>query len=540
MLARTWRLAVLAAVVCLPGAAFGQAHVPDAEKADALALSRRIDGHLSKRWKEFGVTPAPPAETGTLYRRLHLDLVGTIPDLTLARDNIEGDTADERWEKVERLLAHDRYLKHFANVWRTLILGNPSSDQARFLAPAFENWIRQQLAKNASLDQLVRDILTAAQPNPNMRNFTGRPDMNTANPAAFYFINENKPENLAAATTRAFLGVKLECAQCHNHPFADWKRDQFWEFAAFFGGSVPIAPVEGAVPALPPQGRTAGREIRIPDTNRVVRAKYLTGDEPKWETGSDARKVLSDWITAPKNPYFARAMADHVWTYLMGVSLLEPILEPSDDNLVTHPELLDELASQLAAHRFDPKFLIRAIVHSEAYQRASTGGTKGNKEDYQLFVRMPIRPLSPEQLFDAVAEATNFQPTEPTNVQQQPFGPMANTPRAQFLAKFANQDRRHEPQTSILQALYMMNGRLLNDRISAINGDLQVLAREGRPMDKKVETLYLMVLSRLPRPDETARLVPYLDRGGATNDPVQAIADVYWALLNSAEFMLNH
>ena len=143
-------------------------------------------------------------------------------------------------------------------------------------------------------------------------------------------------------------------------------------------------------------------------------------------------------------------------------------------------------------------------------------------------------------LFDIVAEATNFQPNEPAT-QPQPFNPgVPNTPRAQFMAKFTNQDRRHEPQTSILQALYLMNGRLVNDRISAVNGDLQVLAREGRPMEKKVETLYLMVLSRLPRPDETARLVPYLSGGGATNDPVQAIADVYWALLNSAEFMLNH
>ena len=282
-----------------------------------------------------------------------------------------------------------------------------------------------------------------------------------------------------------------------------------------------------------------------------MKAKFLSGEEPKWGATNNARQVLADWMTSPKNPYFAKAMADHIWSYLMGVSLLEPIMEPSDDSPITHPELLNDLAKGLVDNNFDAKFLIRAIVHTEAYQRSSGGAKLADKEDYHLFVRMPIRALSPEQIYDSVVWATT-SPTADSDLRkrlmamsnpQQFFNPnQQQTPRAQFLAKFQLQDRRHEPQTSILQALFLMNGKYMAERTKVANNrDLQTLANpkmEGGH-NGRIASLYRLVLSRPPRPEETARLTRYLDERGDENLG-DAVSDIYWALLNSSEFLHNH
>src|SRR5262249_15548136 len=258
--------------------------------------------------------------------------------------------------------------------------------------------------------------------------------------------------------------------------------------------------------------------------------------------------VLADWVTAAENPYFAKATVDQVWGYFFGISLLEPIMEPNDDSPITYPELLDEMARQFIEQNFDLKFLIKAIVHTEAYQRASTGLTKATKEDYNLFVRMPVRGLTPEQLFDSVAEATHYEQSISTgNPYNQPFN-QPLSPRAQFLNKFTNQERRHETQTSILQALFLMNGKFLAERIQPENNlsfntllnSIDAWTGKPLPTAKRIESLYVWVLARLPRPEETERLVRYVDGDNPLGDPRRAMADVYWSLLNSAEFMLNH
>ena len=233
----------------------------------------------------------------------------------------------------------------------------------------------------------------------------------------------------------------------------------------------------------------------------------------------------------------------------MGVGLLEPIMEPSDDIPMTHGELLNDLAKALIDHKFDAKFLIRAIVHTEAYQRSSGGAKKlADKEDYHLFVRMPIRALSPEQIYDSVVFAT----TSPFSAEREELLRMPNpqqfgnfnqvqSPRTQFMLKYTTQDRRHEPQTSILQALFLMNGTFMADRTKLENNsDLRTLAQQKSTHEKRINSLFTMVLSRPPSESDLARLVPYLEKGGATGNLGEALSDVYWALLNSSEFLLNH
>jgi hypothetical protein len=530
-----------------------------ADKESILALSRKIDAYIAAKQQEAGVIPAGRADDSTYFRRLNLDLVGRIPNLLDHRNFLDDNDPDKRWMWVDRFLGVDddpfnkkynedyftkTFARHFGTILRTHILGSNVNQQFAGFAPGFEKWLQDKLQSNTPYNQIVREILTSGNGDPLVARVALVNGAGNANPNAFFIVNENKPENLAGAATRKFLGVKLECAQCHAHPFAKWTRDQFWEFAAFFSGMQPNgvrAINAAAVPAAQPRER--GREIQIPGTAKTVKARFLDGQEPAWKEKDSATAVLADWITADDNPYFARATVDLLWTHFFGASLLEPIMEPDADNGIVYPELLDEMARQFIAAKYDLKFLIKAIVHTEAYQRASTGTSKATKEDYALLARMPVRGLTPEQLFDSVAEATDYRAFDPNaNLVNRPFNP-PNSPRAQFLSKFTNQERRHETQTSILQALFLMNGKFLAERLRPENNEsLKTLAYPAQPLpaQKRVETLYIWVLNRPPRPDEVENIVRYIETGGVTGDSGQAMADVYWALLNSAEFLLNH
>lgn len=562
MLRRCWALAVVGIFSIAIVPAWGQSGTPTYNKEAVQALSKRIDQHLAKTWKKAKVTPAPKAEDHVFFRRLNLDLAGRIPDLVPMTDFIDDDSPDKRWKWVDQLLDQKDHSLHFANVWRGIMLGYQTNQQFQFLQPQFESWVRERVEKNVPLDKMVNQLLTSQQGNQNM-GFNGNFNA-PGSPQLFFLANENKAENLAGATSRVFLGVKIECAQCHAHPFAKWSKEQFWEFAAFYSQQQQNIRQPGKQPAVTP-GYQPGREILIPGTDKVVKAKFLSGQEPKWDVLNNSRTVLANWVTSPENPYFARAMADHIWSYLMGVSILEPIMEPSDDAPITHPDLLNDLAKALIDNNFDQKFLIRAIVHTDAYQRSSGGDKLSEKEEYNLFIRMPIRSLSPEQIFDSVAMATRFEDIRPT---QDPrfFNPnQVQTPRAQFMLKYTNQDRRHEPQTSILQALFLMNGKFMAERTklennsdlkdlavqqpykdafagggSAIGGALTDIGAWKGEHAKRIKSLYMITLSRPPRQDEYDRLIPYVDRGGATGSRGDALSDIYWALLNSSEFLLNH
>ena len=427
------------------------------------------------------------------------------------------------------------FVTNWAHYWRSVMLTGTNNVQAQQFNFQFEGWLRNRLAANTGYDKMAHEVISA-QPF-NQGGFT---------PSAFYFVNENKAENLAGATARVFLGVKIECAQCHKHPFAKWTRTQFWEYAAFFAGANRPPNQPGKQPQIDPNAR----KIKIPETDTIVDAKFITGEQPDWKANTNPRTVLADWATSPKNPYFAKAAVDHVWQYFFGVSLCEPIFEPGDESPPAHEQLLDELANSFVASGYDLKFLIRAVVHTEAYQRASVALSTDTKEQIQFFARMPVRGMMPEQLFDCFAEATGYEaeknPNDP-NRQVQPFN-QPNTPRAIFLAKFTSQDKRIETQTSILQALYLMNGKFLAERTRLENNKaLETIATAPTPTSRRVVSLYMMVLSRMPTQDEMAKMVAYIENAGGRVAPQDrqraealAVTDVYWALLNSSEFMLNH
>jgi hypothetical protein len=531
------RYRFLAAAAC---ALFLAPAAPAADaNRDAKALADKIDKIIAERWAKENVKPAPVADDAEFLRRATLDIAGRIPSVAEVRLFLADKSPDKRAKLIERLLDGPAYVNHFANTWQALLVPEVSPDnfQLRLFMPPFEQWVRRQFADNVPYDKMVRDLLTAPVEGDGQQMFqrVRSGERTEPNPLAFYVAKEFKPEEMAAATSRLFMGVKIECAQCHNHPFAQWKREQFWETAAFFAG-------------LQRDGRnffgtfrelTDRREMGIPGTDRVVQATFLDGTEPRWKFKVGPRVTLAQWLTSKENPYFARAAANRVWSLFFGVGIVDPVDDLGDEKAEpSHPALLDELAKEFAAHDFDLKFLIRAITLSKTYQ-LSSAQTDSSQEELRLYARMPVKGMTAEQLFDSVSAATGYREARP---ELNPFIIGGSTPRGEFLTKFASQDKRTESTTSILQALSLMNGRIVADATNVERSVTLAGINDAPFLDTsaKVETLFLATLSRQPKSQERERFVKYVESGGPQKDKKKALADVFWALLNSSEFMLNH
>lgn len=492
-------------------------------------MAARIDHHIEAKWTDKNAQPAPRSGDAEFLRRLSLDVNGRIPTIVDLRDFLDDTRADKRRIWLERLLEKKAtsepsdaglYVNHFTNFWRTLIFSQTTNQQGQFLAGQLDPWLRRHLAANTPYDQMVRELLTTPQ---------GQ---------VFYQANENKPEVIAGSTARLFLGVKLECAQCHDdRSGGDWTRRQFWEYTAFFTDFNPQRGGRQPMIATTPNGTPA--KIKLGDKNEFVEAKFLTGAVPQWRNTANAPTILAEWITTAENPFFARATVNRMWHYFMGTGLVDPVdFMGTVENPPSHPELLDELAAQFAAHKFDLKFLMRAIIGSRAYQLTSVQSHE-SQEDPRLFARMAVRGPSPEQLFDSIQLATGFRDSSGPAMGRGGFGFQPNNPRAEFLARFTNNDKRTERQTSILQALFLMNGKWLTQAVEHPGGCLDKIAGAGAhvPMSKRIKELYIISLSREPRGEEMEKMLKYVE---ATGDQRKALSDIFWALLNSAEFILNH
>jgi hypothetical protein len=542
---RLW-LSLLGLAVLLGAAQRSPGADPPAAKdaKDVRALADKIDQEIAAKWQAAHVQPAPEADDAEYLRRVYLDVAGRIPSVSEARAFLKDTRPDKRERLVNELLGGSRYVTHYTDVWRNLLLPESNNSiQVRFGAGGFESWIKKQIAENVGYDKMVQELLTAPV------DGAGRPglavaygDPNGIGPQAFYLAKEYKPENIAGATSRLFLGVRLECAQCHDHPFATWKRDQFWGYAAFFAG---ISRQQQGDFISPGRELTDKRELTIPNTERVVQATFLDGTEPKWKYKVSPRVTLAEWVTSADNPYFAKAAANRMWAHLFGTGLVDPVDElAGTESTCSHPALLNALAKEFAAHDFDWKFLIRAIMASKAYQLSSRG-THSSQDDHRVFARMAVKGLTAEQLYDSVAMATSYQENGPAGMSGIVVigGPGGN--RQDFLTKFGNtSDKLTESQTSILQALALMNGQLIASATTVERSELLAGVLDAPFLDTagKVETLYLATLSRKPTDKERARCVGFIEKRGSEGSKGynEAVADVFWALLNSGEFILNH
>lgn len=507
-----------------------------AKAAKSLEAERklidRIDQRIREAWTQEKVTPAVRADDAEFLRRVYLDLAGRIPAVSEVRRFLADSSPEKRSTIVRELLDGPRYIVHSSNVWRSELLPEASADpQLQFLIPSFEAWLKDQLIDNDSYADLARKLLTYKIEGQTGRNIFE--SGGSVSPVAFYQAKEGKPENLAAGTARVFLGLRIECAQCHDHPFDSWKQQQFWSFTAFYSGvsRQQAGDIAGALSDIPNRRKV---EVLIKNQKTEIEARYLNDAIPDWKPNETSRDNLANWLTARDNPYFAKAAVNRVWGRLFGVGIVNPVDDFSETNPPSHPELLNELAEAFIESGYDLKFLLRVLTATEAYQLTSSLSDP-TQELPQRFARMSPKGMTPSQLFDSLTQATGVLDL---NRNTQFFGLDDSRPRNEFQDLFSNEsDPPTERQTTIIQALAMMNGRFIAENVTPDKGLLGATATfPDMTLDERLETLYLAALGRTPRVSELNKLRTYCEG----RELKVALSDVFWSLLNSTEFLLNH
>jgi hypothetical protein len=547
MIARL-RFGVAVAALLAPVAGFAAEPAPAPKPVvTADTIAEIIDRHLDADWKARGIKPATPADDAEFCRRLYLDLIGRAPKVAELRAFLEDKDPKKREKLVEKLFTLPSHAGHFAASTRTMWLPQSvTNQQFAFFGSQLETFLANRFKENTPADAVVRRVLTAnvranTVVNGNMRFLQPDPnDPESQSLIAFYQANEAKPENAGAAVSRLFLGIKLECAQCHDHPFAPYTKEQFWELAAFFA-ELNILPNRRPSEAAIKEPQADKNRLNIPNTDKQVVAKFFDGTDPKWNEALTPRQELANWLTRKDNPYFAKNLANRMWAHFFGIGILDPVDEPGENNQPSHPQLMDELGAAFAAAKFNNRVLVRGIVRSRAYQLSSrlSHPTQSNPRS---FARMNVKGLTPAQLFDTLVAATGYRENPQFKNPQFAFFPQGNNPRSQFLNRFASTDRPTETSTTILQALMLMNGDFVDSQTAGERAEIlgAIVDVPGWDTKKKLDVIFLSALSREPSAEELEKFTSYVDRAGADDKKKKAMGDVFWVLLNSPEFLFNH
>ncbi len=499
-------------------------------KPDPVAMATVIDAKIAETLKAHNVPMAPRSDDSAFFRRVNLVLAGRVPVPSEVRLFLADTDPAKRAKVIDKLLASPAYANHMTTTWRGWLLPEAATDpQIAGLAPGFEAWLRARIRADVPYDQFVTELLTLPLSRAAVARVPDPDDLDgTTNPLAFYTAKGGKPENLAAATSRLFMGVQLECAQCHDHPFSKWSRDQFWGLAAFYAG---VEQQNGGLREVLDR-----RELSIPGVDRTVPATFLDDSEPEWQFKKSPRVTLAAWLTGRDNPFFARAAVNRMWGLVFGVGLVDPIDDFNDQNKPSHPELLDALARAFVDSGYDTKFILRAIALSDTFQRSSATTHTGQK-DVRLYAKFPVQGMTPEQLFDSlsVVIGTRLETTSGADFQN------PGSARRQFLETFALTSRKTDSPTTIIQALTLMNGGLVGSATTVESSRTlaAIVELPGLTPTERIEALYLAALGRLPKPEELKRATEHVKVGG-TGEEKARYADVLWAILNGVEFRTNH
>ncbi len=497
-----------------------------------------IDEELFRRLEALKVPPSPPASDAAFLRRVTLDLTGQLPQPDEVRAFLADTEPDKRARKVDDLMTR----KDFRDFWLLKFGDLLQISQARFGngAGPYQNWLTRRWEQNARWDAMVRELLTALG-NPN--------DFREGGPVNYALDGGGDPKAQAELTAQRFLGLRLRCAQCHDHPFDVWSQDDYFGLAAVFArvGGPNAGPAGGGMMGpmtvrVRPEGTV--EHLR---TKQPAQARLIDGTPVEVAADADPRGALADWMTKPENPYFARAFANWAWAQFFGKGLADPADDLSAANPPVHPELLAALGRHFAASGFDIRELIRTIANSEAYGLSSTP-LPGNAHDTRLFSHHLPRPLTSHQLADAIAQATNVPdlfPSRGTKARTKAieiFDP--GTPSA-VLDAFGRCPRTitcspvATPSLSLRQSLLLIGGDAIDGKVAGLNGYLSELLAIRPPPEptEVVEFLYYRTLSRPPTAEERSHWASALREAP---DLREACEDLFWALLNAREFAFNH
>jgi hypothetical protein len=497
----------------------------------ALPQYNYIDRLIDAKLQRLKIQPSPTVEDAAFLRRVSLDLTGQLPAPETVRAFLADTSKDKRAKIIDKLMASPAYVDHWTLKWADLLQVNPKYMGEKG-AYEFREWIRESVEQNKPYDRMVRELLTAR-------------GSSYDDPAANFFRVTRDAKPTMEKTTQVFLGVRIVCAQCHDHPFERWTQNQYYEMSAFFSG-VGIRPGYEVGEEIIYDQR-ADFDMKHPKDGHVVNPKFIlpAGGEEGANGPAAARRIAyAQWVTATDNPFFAESTANRIWSYFFGRGIIDPVDDIRASNPPSNPALLDALTKDLVDHNFDLRYLMRTIVNSRAY-RASITTNEWNEKDADNFSHAAPRRLSAEELMDALALASGVRPVFPqappdTNAEQ------LNDPhigKDGFLDLFGRPAREssceceRRSDLSLPQALNLINGSTISDAVADSNGRVAKAILSGRPDRDVVEELYLASLSRLPDAAELEKGLKYLKAGASRASQAQ---DLLWALVNSKAFLYNY
>ncbi len=530
-----------------------------ADVFDSLPRENFVDDLIYAKLREQSIRPSPAAPDHVFLRRVYTDIIGRLPTPDEARSYLDSDDPEKRSRLIDTLLDRPEYADHWANQWADLLRPNPYRVGIKAVLN-YDNWIRDQFRRNVPHDEFVAALVTA-------KGSTWQ------NGAATLYRDRRSPDEMTTLVSQLFLGIRLECAKCHHHPFERWSQSDFYAFAAHFarvdhkgtGLSPPISGSEEVVYVSdrgevkhPITGETMDPSPLFPFDDGVSdRGEPSDQSEPSNQSQSpdaikssddrgasrDPRRALAAWMTSKENDYFAQVQVNRVWAAMMGRGLVEPIDDLRSTNPPTSPQLLRALADSFRDSGYDNKQLIKTIAMSNAYSLSSEPN-ETNVADQTNYSRHYRHRMRAEVLLDAVSDVTET----PTSFAAMPDGSRASqvwTHRigSMFLDTFGrpneNQDPPCErtPDSSVTQSLHLMNSREIDERIRSDDGRAARLAASDRSAAEIAEELYLATFSRYPDPEEAAYAAELID---AAEQRRGVIEDLTWALLNAPEFAIQN
>jgi hypothetical protein len=487
----------------------------------ALAVNDKLDELVGAKWKAMGLVPSELCDDATFLRRVYLDVLGTLPTPEEVRAFLGDKSAAKRKRLIDRVLARPEYADYWALKWADVLLVNRDKlgDRGAF---EFHRWLRKQFAIDRPYDQWVRELITAS----------GASAKN--GPVNFYRAAQT-PEDVAKAISQVFLGIRLECAQCHHHPFEKWGQDDFYGLVGYFNGMQRKSkPGEGEIVF-----HSGFRETPIPLTTRIVPTRPPGGPTLIGAADRDPRQELADWVVGPNNPWFARLAVNRLWKHYLGRGLVEPEDDLRSTNPPTNGPLLDYLASRFVADGYDLQAVTRLILQSRTYQLSGVPNAT-NRDDEQNYSHYRAKRLSAEVLLDAIGAVTGV----PESFPGRPRGTRAvelwdNRLPSYFLDIFGRSERTspcecgRSNEPTMAQCLHLMNAPEIERKITSKAGRVARLLRDKAGEAKIVEELCLAALGR-PAGEKERRAARKLFGQGP---PDQAAQDFLWALLNSYEFL---
>ena len=523
--------------------------VPLGVKTPAWAFEPKtvVDTFTAKKWKELGLVPSEVCSDEVFIRRAYLTITGTLPTPKQVTAFAADTDPAKRDKLVDQLLETPEYAYYFANKWADILKVKRRNERERMAGTfAFHEWIRRAVAADVPYTEFARSIVTASG------------DERT-NPPTVWFKEMERAENFVDDVSQVFLGQRLACANCHHHPYEKWSQDDYWGLAAFFGK---VGRKNTVLPGFDPnRGQTvvqvvftrAGNgNVQNKRTNKPAELKPLDGQPMTLAADEDPRQKLADWMTDPKNPFFARTVANRYWAHFFGRGIVDPLDDMRVTNPPSNPELLDALAADLVKNEFSLKALIRTICKSRTFQLASTPN-EWNQHDKQTYARFHPRRLGAEVLLDAVCQVTDSPsrfgglPAD-RNAPNRAIMLPDESFNSYFLDVFGRPQRmsacecERVNEASLAAALHLLNSDEVQGKLTRGGGRADALAKDTRPEAEKVEELFLWAFARKPTTDDLATALDHIKKLEAKNGPAgkkTAYENILWALLNTKEFVFN-